>query len=78
VSIDDVKNRFYWSCTMMHGDELDYEISAKIFEESDFVAVFQAGQKTCLVDFTVFFLNKVTQSCEKQTIAQWYVGPSNR
>jgi hypothetical protein len=46
----------------MHGDELGYEISAKIFKESNFAAVFQAGQKTCLVDFTILFLHKVTQS----------------
>jgi hypothetical protein len=45
------------------------EISANIFEESSFAAVFQAGQRTCLVGFTFCLLNKVTESNDKQTIA---------
>jgi hypothetical protein len=52
----------------MHDDELGYEISANIFEKSSFAAVFQASQKTCLVDFTFCLLNKVTRSNDKQII----------
>jgi hypothetical protein len=52
----------------MHDDEVGYEIFANIFEESNFVVVFQAGQRTCLVGFTFCLLNKVTRSNDKQTI----------
>jgi len=44
----------------MHDDELGYEIFTNIFEESSFVAIFQASQKTCLIGFMFCLLNKVT------------------
>jgi hypothetical protein len=61
VSIDDVKKSFM----TMHDDDLGYEISANIFEESSFAIVFQANQRTCLVGFTFCLLNKVTRSNDK-------------
>jgi len=51
----------------MHDDELGYEISTNIFEESNFAVVFQASQRICLVGFTFCLLNQVTQSNDKQT-----------
>jgi len=57
----------------MHDDELGYEISANIFEESSFATVFQASQRTCLVGFTFCLLNKVTRSNDKQIISRWFL-----
>jgi hypothetical protein len=54
----------------MHDDELGYEISTNIFEESSFATILQASQRIYLVGFLFCLLNKVTQSNDKQTISR--------